>query len=83
MPLIYVFRSSMMIIFDQADDSHLRFCFSLPSLSLRISWQKILTSFYVFVCFLKQCCAWCFISWPCHSLSIYEKDNLLASSLPW
>ena len=42
-----------MIIFDQADHSHLRFCFSLPSLSLGISWAKNLAWFYVFVCFLK------------------------------
>ena len=73
----------MMIIFDQADHSHLCFCFSLPSLSLRISWAKNLTWFYVFVCFLKQYCAWCIIAWSCHNLSIYETDHLLASSLPW
>ena len=49
----------MIIFSDQADHSHLCFFFSLPSLSLRISWPKNLTWFYVFVCFLKQYCAWC------------------------
>ena len=44
-----------MNFFDQADHSHLRFFFSLPaSLSLRISWAKNLTWFYVFVCVFPQ-----------------------------
>ena len=73
----------MIIFSDQADHSHLRFCFSLPSLSLRISWPKNLTWFYVFVCFLKQYCAWCIIALSCHNLSIYETDHILAPSLPW
>ena len=74
-----------MNFFDQADHSHLRFCFSFPSLSLRISWAKNLTWFYVFacVCFLQQYCAWCIIALSCHNLSIYETDHILASSLPW